>query len=254
MSLLSDKEFIRYNRQIMLEQIGEPGQVKFKRAHVMIVGMGGLGCPAALYLAASGIGSLTLIDHDVIELSNLQRQILYSQQDIGRAKVEVAQQALTAINPMIEVETINDSLFNLVPDALQGLDMVLDCTDNPEARRFINQFCYTRQLKLVSASAIQGQGQLISFDFARPDSPCYQCLFPVDAKQKINCASSGVISPLLGVMGSLQASSALQLLLGDRTSLNRLITVNSLSMQFKRFNLPKDPNCQCCSTIVAPPE
>ncbi|MDN4501568.1 HesA/MoeB/ThiF family protein [Alteromonadaceae bacterium BrNp21-10] len=247
MNGLSNHAFLRYNRHIMLDKVGELGQQKLQQAHIMLVGMGGLGCPAAQYLVASGVGQLTLVDHDVIELSNLQRQILYTDKDIGQSKVTVAQRRLSALNPLINIDTIQDSIFNLNGSELQSVDIILDCTDNADTRRLINQLCYQNQIKLVSAAAIKEQGQLVSFDFTRTDSPCYQCLFADNTPQAINCANSGVLSPLLGVMGSLQASLAMQLLLGNTDNLNRLIMVDVWGMQVKQLTLSKDPYCRCCN-------
>lgn len=245
---LTAQEFIRYNRHIMVEQIGEQGQLKLKRSRVAIIGMGGLGCPAAQYLVASGVGALTIIDNDEIELSNLQRQILYTSDDIGKAKVSAAKQALTAINPDCQIETINKSIFELDIDMLlDNVDLVLDCTDNPKTRLYINQSCVNAGVFLVSASAIQGAGQLVSFDFSLPNSPCYQCIFPEAAEQSLNCSTSGVLSPLLGIMGSFQATEAIRLLLGMSNNLNKLTLVDAWSMDTRSFKVVKAASCNVCS-------
>ena len=247
MSQLKDKEFLRYNRHVMVERIGEAGQVRFKRARVIIIGMGGLGCPAAQYLTASGVGHLVLVDHDRIELSNLQRQVLYREQDIGKAKVEVAKQRLTALNTLVKIDAMEDSIFDIdLYQYLQDIDIVLDCTDSAKTRSFINQLCVETKTRLVSASAIQGQGQLISFDLTKADSPCYHCLFPNPKEQTLNCSTAGVFSPLLGVMGSMQAAEALRLILGETDNLNRLSLFDTWGMVWKKFKVPKDPNCDVC--------
>lgn len=247
MSHLSDKEFLRYNRHVMVDKIGEKGQLAFKQAHVLIIGMGGLGCPAAQYLAASGVDKLTLIDHDTIEISNLQRQILYTEENIGQSKVHSAKAALQTQNPLVNIEAIQDSVFDLdLLMLVNKADIVLDCTDNPKTRKFINAICVEAQATLVSASAIQASGQLVSFDFSEPDSPCYQCLFPEDEGQTMSCATSGVVSPILGVLGSLQATETLRILLGEKCNLNKLTLFDGWGMSFRQFNVHKDPDCKSC--------
>lgn len=246
---LNDKEFMRYNRHVMLEQVGEQGQAKFIAAKVVIVGMGGLGCPASQYLAAAGVGELTLIDHDIIETSNLQRQILFSDADLGKPKVKVAKTRLLQLNPLLHVDAIKESVFECdFEQRIKSADVVLDCTDNPKTRKYINQACFNAQTKLVSASAIQGAGQLISFDFAQPNSPCYSCLFPEGAEQSLSCSTSGVFSPLLGIMGSMQAADTLNLLLGNTDTLNKLSLFDVWGRKLNTFNLPKDSNCAVCGT------
>lgn len=249
---LNDQEFMRYNRHVMLDKVGMDGQVAFKNARVLIVGMGGLGCPASQYLAASGIGQLTIIDNDVIETSNLQRQILYTASDVGHSKVETAKKRLNQINPLCNVTAINDSVFDIdLAQILNDIDIVLDCTDSLKTRTFINQQCVASKVKLVSASAIQGAGQLVSFDFTAPDSPCYQCIFSTMEPPKLNCSTAGVFSPLLGVMGSMQASQCLNILLsaadGQFNRHNKLYLYDAWGNQMNQFNVKKDAACECCS-------
>ncbi|GHB66564.1 adenylyltransferase [Psychrosphaera saromensis] len=259
-SELTDGQFMRYNRHIMADHIGEAGQLAFTKAKVVIIGMGGLGCTASQYLAASGVGHITLIDHDVIETSNLQRQVLYTVQDIGKAKVDVAKYRLKSLNPLIDIKAIKQSVFDInLSDLFDNTDIVLDCTDNASTRHFINATAVESKIKLVSASAIQGQGQLISFDFTSRSSPksqssnapnanpCYQCLFPAGATNNLNCATSGVFSPLLGVLGSLQATETLRLILNKTNNLNTLTLFDAWGMEFKRFTINQDPQCKCCS-------
>lgn len=244
---LTDQQFIRYNRHVMADNIGELGQLNIIKTRVIIIGMGGLGCPAAQYLAASGVGHLTLIDHDNIETSNLQRQILYTTQDIGKLKATAAQSHLQRLNPLITINAINQSIFDLnLPELFNKADIVLDCTDNADTRHVINSTAHSTKIKLVSASAIQGQGQLVSFDFSNPQSPCYECLFPKRPSQNLNCSTSGVFSPLLGVMGSLQAMEALRLILQQNTNLNYLFTFDAWGMQVNKLKLTRDKSCQCC--------
>ncbi|MDA9556569.1 HesA/MoeB/ThiF family protein [Vibrio sp.] len=248
---MEDKDFLRYQRHIMVEQIGEAGQQAFLNAKCVVIGMGGLGCPAAQYLVASGVGELVLIDHDVIELSNLQRQILYGVDDIGKAKVDVAKYHLLKNNPDCHIEAIQTSVFDCDLDMLllDNVDMVLDCTDNPDTRRFINHHCVEAKVKLVSASAIQGAGQLVSFDFSQTDGPCYECIFPTTKGQVNNCATSGVLSPLLGVMGGLQATEVLRLLLGMNHHLGRLTLFDAWGMQTQQFTFKKSSHCTVCHEI-----
>jgi len=247
MSQLNDQEFLRYNRHVMVEKVGEQGQQRFKQSRMVIVGMGGLGCPAAQYLAASGIGHITLIDHDVIELSNLQRQVLYADNDIGQSKVQTAQKKLQALNPLITINAIDESVFDVdFFQICQDADIILDCTDNVKARQFINAICVETKTKLVSASAIQATGQLVSFDFSLPDVPCYSCLFPETEATGLNCQTAGVVSPVLGVLGSMQATEALRLLLGEQGNLHQLMLFDAWTMQWQRFKLNKNSNCAVC--------
>ncbi|AWB65341.1 molybdopterin-synthase adenylyltransferase MoeB [Saccharobesus litoralis] len=244
---LNNKEQVRYSRHLLLSKIGESGQLAFKNARILIVGVGGLGCSAAQYLAASGVGHITLIDHDHIELSNLQRQVLYKTNHLKASKVQTARNQLLAANPEIQVEAIEKSILDVdLAAQLQATDIVLDCTDNAQTRSVINQACFTAGVKLVSASGINGQGQLVSFDFAKENSPCYACLFPEAMDTGLNCSNAGVISPLLGIMGSLQATECLRLILGMTENLARLTLVDVWQMDFKQFKLVKNKNCPCC--------
>ncbi|MDO6719284.1 HesA/MoeB/ThiF family protein [Psychrosphaera sp. 1_MG-2023] len=247
MANLTDKQFLRYHRHVMVEKIGEQGQLAFQNSRVLIIGLGGLGCPAAQYLTAAGVGTLTLVDHDTIESSNLQRQILYGENNIGEKKAIVAQQKLSLQNSLIVINAIAESIFNFDLAALiERHDVVLDCTDNVKTRRLINATCKQHQTQLVSASAIQASGQLISFDFSIADSPCYECLFPesVDAPQ--NCSTAGVFSPILGVLGSLQATETLRLILGEYNNLNQLMLFDAWGMATQKFKLNRRSDCPVC--------
>lgn len=247
-SRLTDQEFMRYNRHVMVDKLGEQGQLILKQAHVLIVGLGGLGCPAAQYLAASGVGRLTLVDHDIIEISNLQRQILFTQEDIGQSKVTVAKQRLQTQNPFVSINTIDAPIEEIFDHTIHRswstFDLVLDCSDNQPTRLFINKQCAKAAVPLVSAAAIQGKGQLMSFDYAKHNSPCYQCLFPdTDVQTKQSCQHSGVLSTLLAVVGGLQANLALLTLLGKNPKLNTLLTIDAFSLEQKEFVLTTDPDC-----------
>lgn len=248
---MNDQQLLRYSRHILLKEIGIEGQGRLMEAKVLIVGLGGLGSPAALYLAASGVGQLTLCDHDTVDLSNLQRQIIYRTSALNQPKVISAQAALHDVNP--EVECI---ALDVRADAAQLLgladkaDVVLDCSDNFTTRYAVNHACLARRKPLVSGAAIQFDGQISVFDFRRADAPCYNCLFPEDSQTaELRCATTGVFAPLAGFIGTLQAAEALKLLIGIERGLSgKLLTVNALDMNIMRSNLSKDPACRACGT------
>lgn len=244
---LTGQEFIRYNRHIMVDKIGEQGQLTLKNSRIAIIGMGGLGCPVAQYLVASGVGHITLVDHDLIELSNLQRQVLYCNDDLGQAKVAVAKNKLAKLNPHCSIDAIQESIFDLdLAQLLAHIDLVIDCTDSAKTRQRINQAAVLAGIMLVSGSAIQGAGQLVSFDFSNSDSPCYQCIFPDSTEQTMNCSTAGVLSPLLGIIGSLQATEAIRLLLGMSNNLNKLSVFDAWTMATTSFNVTKAKDCKVC--------
>ncbi len=246
---MNDQQLLRYSRHILLSEIGIEGQQRLQDARVLIIGLGGLGSPAALYLAASGVGQLTLCDHDDVDLSNLQRQIAHRTSAIGLPKVDSAAATLRDINPDVSCITIphraEDALLNvLVADA----DVVLDCSDNFATRYTINRVCLAQHKPLVSGAAVQFSGQLSVFDFRKQDVACYNCLFPEEAEAaELRCATTGVFAPLTGLIGSLQASEALKLLIGiDGVLSGKLLTVNALDMAIKQSTLSKDPGCRIC--------
>ncbi|WNC70609.1 HesA/MoeB/ThiF family protein [Thalassotalea psychrophila] len=246
---LNNKENQRYSRHLLTQNIGEQGQLKLKQASILIVGVGGLGCAASQYLAASGVGKITLVDHDKIELSNLQRQILFKTNHLNKNKVEVAQNQLSGSNPMIEVIAINRSILTFSEEQFNPYELVLDCTDNFTARQFINECCLKAKVPVLSASAIDGEGQLIFFDFSTPDSPCYKCVFPGKLQSSVNCSTSGVLSPLLGVIGSMQASQAIKILIGMNVTAGQLTSVNLWDFSFRQFTVHKQVECKTCSVI-----
>ena len=212
--MLNDNDFMRYSRQVMLEDIGLEGQNKLQQARVLIVGLGGLGSPASLYLAGAGIGELILVDDDKLHVSNLQRQILYRTQDIPNAKSEVARQSLLALNPEIKITSYkqridDDSLSKLVKEA----DLVLDCTDNMLTRQAINRACVAQQTPLISGSAVGFSGQLMVFEPPFTHG-CYHCLYPDETEPQRNCRTAGILGPVVGVIGTLQALEAIKLLSG----------------------------------------
>ncbi|TKI07438.1 molybdopterin-synthase adenylyltransferase MoeB [Martelella alba] len=244
---LSREEILRYNRQITLRGFDFDGQEKLKSARVLVVGLGGLGCAAAQYLAAAGVGRLDLLDFDQVSLSNLQRQILHTDERIGMAKVASAAQALSAINPHIVLAPHNDHLDNDRLDALISLcDVVVDCSDNLGTREQLNQLCFSRRVPLVSGAAIRMEGQLSVFTY-RSGEPCYRCLSRLFGAENLTCAESGVMSPLVGVIGSLQAMETLKLLTAfGRPASGKLVIYDAMTLQFREMTLTRDPRCAIC--------
>jgi molybdopterin/thiamine biosynthesis adenylyltransferase len=246
---MNDQQLLRYSRHILLNEIGIEGQQRLLEARVLIIGLGGLGSPAALYLAASGVGQLTLCDHDTVDFSNLQRQIIHRTATVNQPKVVSAQAALLDINP--EVECI---ALDVRADAAQLLelaakaDVVLDCSDNFATRYAVNRACLSRRKPLVSGAAIQFDGQVALFDFRDAHAPCYNCLFSEDSHAaELRCATTGVFAPLTGIIGTLQAAEALKLLIGIERGLSgKLLTLNALDMNITRSTLNKDPACSVC--------
>lgn len=248
--MLSGKELQRYSRQIMLPQVGEAGQEKLAAARVMIVGLGGLGSPAALYLAAAGVGELHLVDGDTIEISNLQRQVLYKTNHRDKSKAQVAAQQLAAANPEIRVHAhARMAHAAWLRDQLPNMDLVLDCTDNPEIRHTINRACREAGRAVIMASVRGFSGQLVSFDFSAQSSPCYACLFPPRDQQEVqNCSTAGVIGPALGVIGSMQALEALKFLLClPMASLGKLQLFEAETLELRSLQLQRDNACPVCS-------
>ena len=246
---MNDQQLLRYSRHILLPEIGIEGQQRLLDARVLIIGLGGLGSPAALYLAASGVGQLTLCDHDSVELGNLQRQIIHRSASIGQPKVESARDALHEINPEVEcfaMEMRADAaqLSELIGKA----DVALDCSDNFATRYAINRACLMQRKPLVSGAAIQFDGQVAVFDFRQHDAPCYNCLFPEDSQAaELRCATTGIFAPLTGIIGAMQAAEALKLIIGIERGLSgKLLTVNALDMNVMRSALRKDPACSVC--------
>ncbi|WP_323843786.1 HesA/MoeB/ThiF family protein [Microbulbifer magnicolonia] len=248
--MLSGKELQRYSRQILLPQVGEQGQQRLAAARVMIIGLGGLGSPAALYLAAAGIGTLDLVDGDRIEISNLQRQILYKTNHRDKAKAQVAAQQLAAANPEIRVHAhprMADESW--LRDRITDVDLVLDCTDNLEIRHVINRVCRETGRAAIMASVRGFSGQLISFDFSAAPSPCYACLFPPRQQREAqSCATAGVIGPALGVIGSMQALEAIKYLLGlPVPSVGKLHLFEAETLELRSLQLQSDNDCPVCS-------
>jgi len=246
---MNDQQLLRYSRHILLEEIGIEGQQLLLDARVLIIGLGGLGSPAALYLAASGIGRLVLCDHDTVELSNLQRQIIHRTAAIGQPKVSSARDTLHDINPEAEcIELAVRAGEEQLGELVAGADAVLDCSDNFATRYAINRACLAQCKPLVSGAAIRFDGQVAVFDFRHTDAPCYNCLFPEDSQAaELRCATTGVFAPLVGIIGTLQAAEALKLLVGIERGLSgKLLSIDALDMNIMRSNLSKDPTCRIC--------
>lgn len=252
---MDDQSLLRYSRHILLDELGPDAQDAFARSHALIVGVGGLGAPAAQFLAAAGVGRLTLCDADSVDLTNLQRQILYAAADIGAPKVEAAQRRLAAVNDTVAIialrERVDDArLAKLVAEA----DVVLDCSDNFATRHAINRACVAARVPLVSGAALRFDGQIAVFDVRDPRSPCYHCLFGEgDDLEETRCATMGVFAPLVGIVGSTQAAEALKLLARAGVSLaGRLLLIDALPMQWRELAVPRDPECPVCRERTAP--
>ncbi|MEQ5801678.1 molybdopterin-synthase adenylyltransferase MoeB [Halomonas sp. H10-9-1] len=246
---MNDRELLRYSRQIMLEAIDIEGQERLLAGHALVIGAGGLGSPVALYLAAAGVGRLTLADADEVELSNLQRQIAHGEADLGRHKAESAREAVLALNPGCRIEALTAHLAGeSMAAAVAAADVVLDCTDRFSSRYAINAACRAAGVPLVSGAAIRFSGQLAVFDPRDPACPCYACLYPPDGQgdEALSCAESGVVAPLVGLIGSFQALEAIKLLSGAGTLHRGLSTFDGLSGEWRRFEVPRDPACATC--------
>jgi adenylyltransferase/sulfurtransferase len=246
---VTDEQLLRYSRHILLDALGIEGQERILAAHALVIGAGGLGSPAALYLASAGIGKITLVDDDSVDLTNLQRQILHTQARVGMAKAESGRQALAAINPDITIVPLQQRLGGTALDALVAtVDVVLDCTDNFATRHAINRACVHHRKPLVSGAAIRFAGQISVYDLTRDDAPCYHCLFPEgDDVEEVRCAVMGVFAPLTGIIGTTQAAEALKLVAGIGESLSgRLLLLDALDMDWRTVRFRKDAGCTVC--------
>lgn len=251
--MLSDQAFIRYNRQIMLPEIGESGQDALSQAQVLLVGAGGLGSAAALYLAGAGIGHLVIADDDQVDSSNLQRQVIYREADQGQSKAHAAAAQIRALNPMIRVRPVEARLAaQQLALEVSLANVVLDCSDNLETRHAVNQACFAAGKPLIAGAAIRWQGQLMAFDFRAGQGPCYHCLFPwrADAPQEPhNCSTSGIAGPVVGTIGTLQALETLKLLTGaGDVGFAILKQFDGLNMAWQSFRVAHDHRCPVCGT------
>ncbi|MDR9826937.1 ThiF family adenylyltransferase [Vibrio sp. FNV 38] len=250
--MLNDREFIRYQRQVALPNIGEEGQARLKHSHVLIIGCGGLGSAAGLYLAAAGIGKLVLVDDDVVDTSNLQRQIVYRESQVDEIKVDAMAEQLNTLNTNVVVRTINNRMDeSQLKLEVMLADIVLDCTDNIESRQLINRLCYSQRTPLVFASAIGWQGQFCFFDFkSQPKSGCYRCIYPFDElPQAGKCSDSGIIGPVVGIMGNYQSLAAIQYLAMNEMNLkpNVLHVFDGLMLSWQSLLTTTDSTCLVCA-------
>jgi len=247
---MNDNQLLRYSRHILLPQVSYEGQEKLVESHALIIGAGGLGAPVAMYLAASGVGKLTICDFDQVDLTNLQRQIIHNTQSVGVNKALSAQHTIAQLNPEVQVETIlekssEDALSKLVAVA----DVVIDCSDNFATRYALNRLCVKHKKPLVSGAAIGFEGQVTVFDMRDADSPCYHCLYPdMGDEEALRCAENGVFSPLVGMIGTAQAAEALKVLMQvGQTLKGRLLLLDALAMEWRSIRLNKDSKCPVCS-------
>lgn len=248
---MDDSQLLRYSRHILLPEVGIEGQMRLLASRVLIIGAGGLGSPVAMFLASSGIGTITLCDDDRVDLTNLQRQIAHQTHSIGRSKVDSAKVTLTAINPGINIIALPERADeHRMEQLVTGVDLVLDCSDNFPTRYALNRVCSKLKKPLVSGAATRFDGQVSVFDFRHPDSPCYHCLFPEQMEsEETRCSVLGIFAPLVGIIGCLQAAEALKLLSGIETTLcGRLLTVNALTMELRTMKLVQDPTCAVCKS------
>jgi molybdopterin-synthase adenylyltransferase len=246
---LKDAQLSRYSRHILLDDIGIEAQSKICASTALVVGAGGLGSPAAMYLASAGVGHIILADHDTVDLTNLQRQIMHTTDRVGMSKVESGAIALSAINPTIRITTLNKRLEEeALINTIKQVDVVLDCSDNFATRHAVNAACVELKIPLVAGSAIRFDGQLSVFDFRRDDSPCYACLFPQDqAPEEVRCSEMGVFAPLTGIVGAMQAAEALKLLGGfGMPAVGKLLMIDGRTMGVSEMRFRKRSNCGVC--------
>lgn len=250
---MNDEQLLRYSRHLLLEEIDVAGQEKLLNAHILVVGAGGLGSAAAPYLAAAGVGHITLVDHDQVELTNLQRQIMHSEKNIGKSKVVSGKEFLHQLNSNTHIETIEAKVSaSLLDELLPSVDAVLDCTDNFATRHLINASCVKHQIALISGSALRFDGQISVFDLNNAASPCYACIFSPDEEfEEVSCSSMGIYAPLVGIIGAMQAAQALQVVIGFGESLvGRMLLWNARSTQIDEFKISRNPECSVCSKVL----
>lgn len=251
---MRDEELLRYSRHILLDDIGIEGQTRILQGRVLVIGAGGLGSPVVLYLAASGVGHITLIDHDTVDLTNLQRQVAHRTDSVGQPKVNSAQRAAMDLNPHVQFHAIAQRADEaLLQQQVALADVVVDCTDNFTTRQHINAACVEHHKPLVSGAAIQFDGQISVYDTRQAHSPCYACLFPPNAAfEEVRCSTMGVFAPLVGIIGTMQAAEAIKLLCGAGTSLTgRLLMLDGRAMEWSEVKLPRSPTCPVCGAPAA---
>lgn len=246
---MNDDQLLRYSRHILLDELGIEGQERLLAGHALVIGAGGLGAAALPYLASAGVGRITIVDDDAVDLTNLQRQILHTTANVGRPKVESAKEGLLRINPDVDVRLVPQRVGDAELDALvAAADVVLDCCDNFATRHAVNRACLAHHKPLVSGAALRFDGQVSVFDLRQPDAPCYGCLFPPsEPAPEAACATMGVFAPLVGMVGTVQAAEALKLLTGvGQTLAGRLLMVNAMSMEWTTMRLARAPACEVC--------
>jgi molybdopterin/thiamine biosynthesis adenylyltransferase len=247
---MTDDQLLRYSRHILLDELGIEGQQRLLAAHALVIGAGGLGSPVALYLGTAGVGRLTIVDNDTVDVTNLQRQIAHNLARVGRPKAESARDTIGAINPDVQVLPLVERADAARLDALvRGADLVIDCSDNFKTRHAVNAACVARRKPLVSGAAIGFDGQVSVYDTRDAESPCYACLFPAEATfEEVQCATMGVFAPLVGIIGSVQAAEALKLLAGVGTSLaGRLQMLDARTMEWTEIRMARQPQCAVCA-------
>lgn len=246
---MNDNQLLRYSRHILLDDIGIEGQERLLAAHALIIGAGGLGSPAAYYLASAGIGRITLVDHDTVDLTNLQRQILHTTDSIGQAKVESGKRTLARINPEVDVQALAERAdAERLAELVGAATVVLDCSDNFATRHAVNRACVANRVPLVSGAAIRFDGQVSVFDPRGDETPCYACLFPPDQEfEEVMCSTMGVFAPLVGIIGAMQAAEAMKLAAGIGQSLaGRLLLLDARSMEWTAIKVARNPVCRVC--------
>ncbi|KRB87871.1 HesA/MoeB/ThiF family protein [Noviherbaspirillum sp. Root189] len=246
---MNDNQLLRYSRHILLDEIGIEGQESLLAGHALIIGAGGLGSPAALYLASAGMGSITLVDNDTVDLTNLQRQILHTTARVGQPKVESGRQALAQINPEVKVVALSERADEeRLAELASQASVVLDCSDNFTTRHAVNRACVQHKVPLVSGAAIRFDGQISVFDSRHGDTPCYACLFPPEQQyEEVLCSTMGVFAPLVGIIGTMQAAEALKLVAGIGESLaGRLLLLDARNMEWTGIRITRNPSCPVC--------
>lgn len=246
--MLTDDELLRYSRQLLLPAFDVDGQLRLKSAQVLVVGSGGLGCPVALYLGAAGVGRMTLVDDDRVEVSNLQRQIAFSEAELGNSKAAALAARVQGINPLVEVNAISARLDGEALKAqVASATVVVDCSDNFHTRFALNRACVSARVPLVSGAAIRAEGQVSVFDARQPDSPCYHCLYPEEGSEDLSCSEAGVMGPLVGMIGASQAMEAIKVIAGvGEPLIGRLQILDAWRMEWRSMTLARDPDCPVC--------
>jgi len=244
---MDDNQLLRYSRQIMMPEIDAAGQQRLLDSRITIIGMGGLGAPAAMYLAAAGVGHITIVDYDKVDLTNLQRQVIHSTPDIGREKTASAEEYLHELNPGVTINSINKKLDEReLAESTAGTDAILDCTDNFDTRFMINRVATTNAVPLISAAVVRMEGQLTVFDPAH-GSACYRCLYDETGGVPETCSENGILAPVAGLVGTLQATETMKVLMGlGKTLAGRLLLIDAKNMEFREIRIRKDPACPVC--------